>query len=80
MDCLAPEVSIAPEPSTIGEGSAGWLVGCGDEKAMAAAPKAMCGDADLREALGAAARKEIPADHSLEETVNECLRVFERLL
>ena len=79
VDCLAPEDHAAPGPGEIVKGSAGWLVGCGDEKAMAAALKTLCCDADLRDTLGQAARAKILADHSLEQTANEYLGIFESL-
>jgi len=76
VDCLAPEVATPPEPGSVVKGSAGWLARCGDESGLALALKEMCGDADLRERLGWAARAKILADHSLEQTADGYLKVF----
>ncbi len=77
VDCLAPEMETPPERGVIVKGTAGWLVGCGDEVAMAAALRAMCDEPDLRERLGRLARMKILAEHSLDRTAAAYINVFE---
>ncbi len=79
VDCLAPESEAPPPAGVILKGSAGWLVGCGDEKAMADALRHLCADPALRQTLGREARRKIVAEHALEHTAAAYLRIFERL-
>lgn len=80
VDCLAPGIDTPPEPGVIVKGSAGWLVGCGDAVAMAAALRTICGDPELRGRLGRLAREKVLAEHSLDRTAEEYIRVFKTLV
>ena len=79
VDCLAPG-SKAPARGEIVRGAAGWLVNAGDEAAMTEALGILCGDHDLREALGRAARARAASEYALENTADKYLKVFQALV
>ena len=79
VDCLAPDAVSRPAPGEILEGEAGWLVGRGDEVAMAKALRTLCGDLDQRQALGRRAREKVVSEHRLERTADAYLTVFANL-
>lgn len=79
VDCLAPGSVVAPGAGEIIKGTAGWLVACGDEIAMASALKALCADAGLRRSLGQGARESVLAKYPLARSAKAYITVFESL-
>lgn len=76
VDCLAPNATAPPAPAEILKGDCGWLVGCGDDAALAKALGTLCGDPNQRHALGSRARQEVVSAHNLEQTADVYLRLF----
>lgn len=76
VDCLAPDPVSRPAPGEIAKGRVGWLVGPGDEVAMAKALRMLCGDVEERQALGRRAREKVIAEHGLERAADAYLTVF----
>lgn len=80
VDCLAPDAVSAPAPGEIVKGEAGWLAARGDEVALAEGLKTLCGDPDLRRALGRRAQERVIAEHHLDRTADAYLAVFANLV
>ncbi len=79
-DCLSPESKAPPPPGGITKGSAGWLVACGDEEAMALALRALAQDPGVREQLGQAARERVVGEYDVQNVASAYLRLFTRLI
>jgi glycosyltransferase involved in cell wall biosynthesis len=74
--CIASKVGGIPE--ILDGGSAGILFDPGDEIQLANGLKALLGSQIMREALGAAARKRICANYSMEIMLNRYRMLYQQ--
>ena len=82
MACALPVVAtdVGGTREAVRDGVEGYLVPPRDPKAAAAALRALWGDLELRERMGAAGRARVEAEFTIERMTDEWVELYERVV